>query len=279
MSYQEVLVRCSPIRHRLIAWWFVLPGLLAAPTAVAAPLKPSLINLDKVWAYRTFGVSQASSSAPWRQPDFDDSSWQTGIGGFATTSPSIWDGTQLLPPEPDAPWITAAFRASFEITAPEDIHWLLFRADYDDSLIAFINGTEVIRRSLPAGIEITPDTPASSVGRKYGEIMLLNLTPGLLQHGTNLLVVEIHKSSETDPAAAFKGELLANFQRDPTIHNLSSNHVTITWQTPMPSTGVVLYTKENQNFMQALSASTGTNHVLTITNLQPDTAYTYWVES
>jgi 3',5'-cyclic AMP phosphodiesterase CpdA len=245
----------------------------------SAPVESPLISLDATWRSQTLATPSPDSASPWRTPDFDASLWRTGLGGFATTPPSIWDGTQLLPPEAGTPWITAVFRSSFEVVDPEAIHWLLLRADYEDSLIAFINGTEVIRRSLPAGVEITPNTPASSVGRKYGEAMLLNLTPGLLQPGTNLLVVEIHKSSETDPSAAFKGELLANFQRDPSIHNLSSNSVTITWQTPLPSSGIIHYNPENQPSTQTPSPTTGTIHTVTLTNLQSDMTYTYWVEN
>jgi hypothetical protein len=237
----------------------------------------ALVSLDNVWAYQYLDDASVGVEDAWRQPDFDDSSWLLGLGGFSASAPSIYDMTQLGGGA--EPWVTVCFRTRFEVEQPEAFSWLVLRADYDDGLVAFLNGAEVARRALPTAGAITRSTVALTSGLKAGEAILLEVPPEILVSGTNVLVVEVHKFSADDASCAFKAELLADFQRGPTIQNLSSNRATITWQTPVPTDAWVKYGEGDNPTSRVSRTDLRTHHVINLANLEPATVYHYQVGS
>ncbi|NIP92469.1 MAG: hypothetical protein GWO24_02935, partial [Akkermansiaceae bacterium] len=93
--------------------------------------------------------------AQWRDPGFDDSSWQSGTqgAGFNANPASSPDstlyqtliGTLDLHSRMYGLQSSCYLRIPFEIAAPEAILHMVLRLNYDDGFVAYINGHEVAR--------------------------------------------------------------------------------------------------------------------------------------
>ena len=152
------------------------------------PLSVPLLAADSTWRY--WDATNALGTA-WRTAMFDDAAWKSGVAllGFG-------DANGLLPATTVAnnfQW-TTYFRQKFVVPDPSRVATLTARLLRDDGAVVYLNGTEVWRDNLPAGL-ISSTTPASSsVGGTAESLWLTNTISGaVLVPGTNLLAVEIHQ--------------------------------------------------------------------------------------
>jgi hypothetical protein len=93
---------------------------------------------------------------------------------------------------------------------PAEVEALYLRVMYDDGFVAYLNGVEVARRSLPPG-PIAFATPASGheAGNRYEAIDLSAFIPGLIDGGgRNSLAVEIHQASPSSSDLVLDAELI-----------------------------------------------------------------------
>jgi glycosyl hydrolase family 123 len=199
-----------------------------AVTAIAADSTKPILGTGSYWrAYevradrvctgdasaKPFGPMMRTSNPPanWREPDFDDAAWWRTPGPF-------WDENVAV----------FCLRAKFPVTDPRSVKKLTLALSHCGGVVVFINGKEVLRRDLPAG-KLTMDTPAApypldayvdAKGKLLpspyhmkqregkGEKGLLNrlklrvrktepfeLPVSALRKGTNVLAVEVHRSS------------------------------------------------------------------------------------
>jgi hypothetical protein len=99
---------------------------------------------DDIWSYRL------GSSAPpsnWMQPQFNDSTWLTGMGGFGYGD---GDDNTTIPAT-----ISLCIRIPFNLSDTSKIKMALLHADYDDAFVAYLNGTEIGRGNFgPAGTSL-----------------------------------------------------------------------------------------------------------------------------
>jgi hypothetical protein len=111
-----------------------------------------LVAKNSIWKHDASGTDLATS---WRQASFNDSAWPSGNGilGF---------GENYINTALPAGRMTYYFRQAFNLTNdPAIFTQLTLLANYDDGFVAYLNGSEVARRSMPAG-PITYSTPANS---------------------------------------------------------------------------------------------------------------------
>ena len=96
------------------------------------------------------------------------------------------------------------------LSFPAFISSLSARLLRDDGAAVYLNGTEVWRDNLPAGV-ISNATPAStSIGGTAESVWLTNtISRSLLVPGTNLLAVEIHQQSLSSSDITFDFALSA----------------------------------------------------------------------
>ncbi|MGQ9609514.1 MAG: hypothetical protein ACUVWN_09440 [bacterium] len=93
------------------------------------------------YLYPTVAVSD-----DWIKPTFDDSSWTDGISGVGFADGD--DNTEV--PAGKSAVIYTRYR--FKVDNATAIKKLIFRADYDDGYVAWLNGTEIARSaSMAAG--------------------------------------------------------------------------------------------------------------------------------
>jgi hypothetical protein len=95
--------------------------------------------------------------------------------------------------------------------------------------------------------------------------------------GTNILAIQLLGYSEGDSTACMVAQLMANFSRAPYVQNTTSNSTQIIWKTLMRTDGYLEF-GTNQDETALLSVDLqSTNHVGSLTNLQPGTVYYYRV--
>ncbi len=139
------------------------------------------------------------NSNDWKHPQFDDSSWDAGqglIGGRTTTSISAADANTVINIGPlGSGYPTVYFRKSFEVTDAADVTSLSLSIIRDDGVIVYLNGKEVFRENMAAGVIAYGDF---ALGNANEDAILeeeIPLAPGDLLEGTNVLSVELHNAS------------------------------------------------------------------------------------
>ncbi len=165
-----------------------LPPLAAAPVPGGA-----------VWRY--FDGTNDLGTA-WRHLSYDDAAWASGAAmlGFGDANGQPPATTVAN----NRQW-TTYFRRRFVVPDPGAVASLTARLQRDDGAVVYLNGTEIWRDNLPAGVTITNATPASaSVGGAAEAAWLTNaVSRALLVPGTNLLAAEVHQNSLSSSDIAF----------------------------------------------------------------------------
>ncbi len=96
-------------------------------------------------------------------------------------------------------YLTVYTRKAFNISDPSTITGISLNIDYDDGFVAYLNGQEVARASMPSG---TPDYDTKATSHEAGtpETFDLALYLDYLVSGTNVLAIEVHNvgSSSSD---------------------------------------------------------------------------------
>jgi hypothetical protein len=146
------------------------------------------------WRLYTNGSNVPSD---WRSIEFDDrnSGFGSGIFGYGNGNENrvLQKGN----------WITSYFRRDFYVDQTTDINDLSLDILFDDAAEVYINGTEVLRENLPAGI-ITSATPAIAPTPDDGmSYQTFTLDPNILVEGNNVLAVGIHNVAANDEDLSF----------------------------------------------------------------------------
>jgi hypothetical protein len=158
------------------------------------------------WRYLDTGVAQSTSdvvlgnasynSSDWKHPSFNETGWGTGqamLGYGAVGSRTI---NKLIGPASTPRHTTTYFRKEFTVTNAVDYTQLTFDLIRDDGAIVYLNGKEIDRSNLSGGT-VSYGTTASSASPEDEIVPLdtLNLTPGDLIEGVNVVAVEVHQTS------------------------------------------------------------------------------------
>jgi hypothetical protein len=119
---------------------------------------------------RTWRYTDEEPSGDWRSPDYDDSAWQEGVGGFGTEGTpgarigTVWDSEQI--------WLRQTFQ--LETLQFDNLH---LRIHHDEDAEVYFNGEHV------------GSFPGHSVD--YTLIPLSDETIGRLQLGTNTIAIHV----------------------------------------------------------------------------------------
>lgn len=167
----------------------------------------SFIQLEESgWRYLDNGVAQSSSdivirnpsynSADWKHPSFNDSSWPTGqaLLGYGTINGRTIN-TSLNFQTPRLP--TIYLRKAFTVTDASSFNQLELGVIQDDGVIVYLNGREIARVNMSGGPQTYSSFANGAISNEGSLVSLppINLSPGDLIEGTNLLAVELHQSS------------------------------------------------------------------------------------
>jgi len=223
----------------------------------------------------------------WTTAGFDDSTWTGGIHavGFETAA-----GAENLIKTPVPAGASSIYtRSVFEVPAVAAVQELHLGLDWDDGVVAWINGVEVYRSpQLPVGPLTWDSLPgaheSSDAGDPdYGALEDISLAgiPALTD-GTNILAVGVWNESAASTDLVVVPLLVANPQsevtRGPYLQVGSPTGVIVRFRTATEQTGRVAYgSAPGQLTLQADEASPTTEHEIELTDLTPDTLYYYAV--
>ncbi|MBN3035917.1 MAG: CotH kinase family protein [Bacteroidales bacterium] len=98
----------------------------------------NVIFAEQEWRYWLPG---GEPDPLWKEPDFDDSEWLTGPGGFGRGD---GDDNTILPDSIPTVYI----RKTFQVPDTSQIEWVILHMDYDDGFVAYLNGTEIARANI-----------------------------------------------------------------------------------------------------------------------------------
>ncbi len=221
----------------------------------------------------------------WSSEVFDDGSWSTasyGVG-FDTTGTAAGLLGTVVP----AGTQSVFTRVSFTVADASQFETLFLGIDYDDGVVAWINGVEVLRRSMPAG-QPSWDTAAaeheSSNGTtptfEFADISAVGIPA--LHDGENILAVGVWNSSPASSDLVVVPRLLADttlaLARGPYLQRGTPTGTVVRWRTNIPSNSHVAYGLAPGSLTQSVVDSAQvTEHVLALSGLSPDTKYYYSV--
>jgi len=102
---------------------------------------------DRILKFSADGTPSVGSGISWSEFQFDDSTWNSGPGGFGLSVGGL--GTDLQS-EVESISETLYIRQKFIVSAADAVKTddLRLQVDYDDGFIAFVNGKEIGRKNM-----------------------------------------------------------------------------------------------------------------------------------
>jgi lysophospholipase L1-like esterase len=182
---------------------FRIAAITARPDYMVTPF----VLGGSVWKYSDQGLDLGTN---WSQPGYDDSTWSQGAGRLGynivgLTTPTVGYGTNSF-----SKYTTTYFRHTF--VGPNNVSYtnLSVRLNRIDGAVVWLNGQELYRVNLPTG-PITCQTRASGPVNETSDdsntYFPTNVPITSLPAGTNVIAVEIHKSSLSAAGISFDLEL------------------------------------------------------------------------
>jgi len=198
-----------------LRFWFAwllplaaVPSLAGAMTIQVGDIGQTFVDSGEVWRFFRGVAAPSGPAEAWTAVDFDDSQWETGPAGFGYGD----DDDATILDDMRGSYVSLYARKTFTVSAPLGSEMLELTVDYDDGFIAYLNGREVARRSMPEG-PATHKTKASSHEAGSPETIVLGTAAELLVQGTNVLAIEGHNIS----ASSSDFSLNATLQTAPDI--------------------------------------------------------------
>jgi hypothetical protein len=165
MTYDREIVKYNAERLAEIHERFYLPP----PIVKIKVLIPTSEEKSQTWRY-----TMAKPSEDWHRPNFDDSSWESGKGGFGERSTP---GTRVRTEwKSDDIWL----RTAWELETLE-LDGLHLRIHHDEDAEVYVNGQQVASLSGYVG--------------EYADIPLDASSRNAWQVGKNTIAVHCHQTS------------------------------------------------------------------------------------
>ncbi|MDC0666517.1 DNRLRE domain-containing protein [Nannocystis radixulma] len=192
------------------------------PETEAPPPFPQALLVSPTAAWRFLVQPSENSGGACRIPAggdawrnlgaFDDSLAAGWAPGFAELGYGDGDERTEIPfgDDPDDKCITQYFRHQFTVTNPNLYSTLVVRLLRDDGAAVYINGNRVVRSNLPSSFGPTTVASSQVEGSDEDTFFVFSGIGNNLVTGTNLIAVEVHQRSRTNPDVSFALELDAN---------------------------------------------------------------------
>ncbi|MEG1755474.1 MAG: metallophosphoesterase family protein [Clostridia bacterium] len=278
-----------------------------SPSVSALTTGNPLINENTTWRYEDSGMDPAldlSNRNAWKSASFDDSGWAIGQGSFGAKDGVLQPlGGGFLPKnllhvqaDDGHPIPTYFFRTILTIDDPSTVPFLSGTIWYDDAIIVSINGVQIFADNLPSDSfsqNLEFGAAAAADAPREGSF---HTNAGMLRAGKNIVSVELHQAaaSSSDIFFLFSSLKATNqpaFLQPKSLALLvgnSSNCVGVRWHAEGAHAALRIaegtYSghayPENSGVIPGLaSADDANDYSVTVTNLKPNTTYSYWVQN
>lgn len=169
-----------------------------------------LVGGDDGWRYLDTGVAPPGT---WTSRGYNHGSWAWGrqVLGFGEG-----DETTVVDGGPSGDrHVTTYFRRNFTVRKHSEVYALEMDVEFDDGVVAYLNGTEIGRSNMPSGT-IDHDTLAS--GSRERAMATFTIDPALLVvGGRNTLAVEVHQASRGSSDLRMRADLRASIVEPVTL--------------------------------------------------------------
>jgi hypothetical protein len=211
----------------------------------------------------------------WRAESFNDAAWSKGQFGIVyETGSGASVASNLLQTTVPNDTQSVYARTSFTITDESIIQNVFLGLDYDDGVIAWINGVELYRSAtMPSG---SPEwntkllsTHESSNGANRDSTPLLEITSAarpVLHNGTNVLIIGVWNArlSSSDLVLVPRlsmNEAEASVERGLYLQSGTSTSVVVKWRTTLATSSQVEFGSAPDNPVSAVKGTTpSTDH-------------------
>ncbi len=184
--------------------------LQALPPVSASSTPPDALLVAPIAAWRILRQIQLTCQVAgdgWTVLSYNDDAWTLG---YSELGYGDGDEQTVIPygPSPSNKCITQYFRHTFTIpTGEKDLYSsLVVRLLRDDGAAVYLNGIQIISSNLPNAVG--PTTPASSETDSEDRFFQYSGIKNYLNDGANILAVEVHQRSKTNPDLSFNLELV-----------------------------------------------------------------------
>ena len=268
--------------------------LVALFAASALPVAAQvLVDHGSRVAYLGNPVNPGIVGIAWTASGYDDSTWREGLFGVgyevAVDAADVKAGRLLTTFVPEGS--TSAYtRATFTIQNPAEVNSLQLALDYDDAVVAWINGVEVYRSpEMPPGDPSWDTLPldhesSNGVDPDFSvPIDISAIAVPLLTAGENVLAIGVWNDTAASTDLVLVPRLWANnpaafVTRGPYLQRGSHDSITVRWGTDRNTKTRVLYGPAPGQLDQSVSMNGARrDHEIVLTGLQPDTTYYYAV--
>jgi len=178
---------------------------------------------DRILKFSADGTPSVGSGISWSEFQFDDSTWNSGPGGFGLSVGGL--GTDLQS-EVESISETLYIRQKFIVSAADAVKTddLRLQVDYDDGFIAFVNGKEIGRKNMgPVKAFGFHDQNAYNVhGSGTPENIYYSSANNILVEGTNIIAIQVHNRFTDNPMAIF-ADLFINSSTEVQLVNNSDD--------------------------------------------------------
>jgi len=158
----------------------------------------TIFSAGSVWKYSDIGADLGSE---WRQRGYDDTAWPSGPAqlGYGDQDEETVVG---FGSDANNKYMTTYFRKSFELADITRVHTLTVSLLADDGAVVYLNGQELARHNMPTGA-IDFQTPTPRATRNENAFVEFQISPDLLEPGTNVLAVEVHQATPNSSDLGF----------------------------------------------------------------------------
>jgi len=171
------------------------------------PVVTVLFPTNAMWRYLDNGTDQGTN---WIAPDFADNTWSSGPGkfGFNTATANLGFVTVLsYGTNAGNKYPTYYFRKQFAVSSLAGVTNLLLEYQRDDGVVFYLNGVEVHRDNITAGVAPTYTSLGTNAVDNGATLFAISVPINHLAAGTNTIAAEVHQSSLSSSDATFDARL------------------------------------------------------------------------
>ena len=225
------------------------PGRVNFSSAPVLGPKTTTLPITASWKFDDSGVDRGTA---WREAGFDDSAWTSGTALFF-----LEDGE--LPAPKNTPLAanrnTYYFRGTFQLGGNPADKALAFRSVLDDGAVVYVNGTEVSRINMPAGV-VNYSTMASAAVANAGYAGPFTIPSSALVAGNNVIAVEVHQTTVTTNAGLRvipAGGHIVGWDGGDGDFSTASSPALAPANAALASAGVEVFTSSNTNLASVIN--------------------------
>jgi len=253
-----------------------------------------LVPTNAVWRYLDTGSNEPMNAGIlWRALNYNDSAWASGpapLGYGTTPDGQPMSTTVSYGPDPTNKYITTYFRCPFVVTNISHVTNLTASLRSIDGAVIYLNYWEGYRMLMPTGTIDSATLAFPSGPPEPGEQFFISrtLNKNALNEGTNVIAVEVHLSSPTNANMSFALTVSARYgdpppvvpalTRGPYLQIGTRTSITVRWRTNLPTDSRVQFGLDPESLSDSASDDeVTTEHIVTLSDLLPDTKYFYAV--